>query len=239
MKCPVCDTQASYNTKFCTVCGNALDNQTNESKGATQQNVIVEPNNFGDVNFRQAKIPVSQTPPVRINQQNINNPPNTFSGFTPVMNDEHEIARLSNGTVTNLISGEGFKTEGAILTNKRLYYNHKSGIVNVRTQEEIVDVKDITGTKIANVNPWGILVLAALALLLGILDNDAFIFFIIMIALALVLLISFFVIRKSHLKVEYAGGSIYFSVKKYGKENVAKFQKFIHVAKDNIESNKS
>ena len=55
-------------------------------------------------------------------------------------------------------------------------------------------------------------------------------------SIALVLYIAYHLAKKSHLKIEYAGGTIYFSVKKYGKENIRKFQKSIYIVKDSIEA---
>lgn len=60
------------------------------------------------------------------------------------------------------------RNRSAVLTNKRLYCNHKTGIVNIRTQEENVNAKDITDSKIANFNPLGILIMAFPVLIIGI-----------------------------------------------------------------------
>ncbi len=175
------------------------------------------------------------------NQQDAKISFNATDSIKFVSADEQEITRLSNSTVSNLLSGKGVSSDGAVLTNKRLYYNHKSGIVNIRTQEEVVDVKDITGTKIANFNPLGILIFAALAVIAGIIGAIAGSeggIFLIGLLVAVVLVGVYFFLKKSHLRVEYAGGAIYFSVKKYGKENVLRFQKDIHIAKANLDANK-
>lgn len=242
MKCPVCDNQVADNVKFCSVCGTVLAPQAPVSANNFQQNVNPVSNTPNDINFRQNVNPAPKMPAAASFQQNAGTPPNTFGGSAFISKDEHEIARLSNGAVTNLISGEGFKTEGAVLTNKRLYYNHKTGVINVRNQNEMVDVKDITGTKIANYNPIGMLILAALAIVVGIIilidSGDAEIF-IPVIAAALLFVAVYFITKKSHLRIEYAGGAIYFSVKKYGKENVHNFQKSIHAAKESLDSKKN
>ena len=156
-----------------------------------------------------------------------------------VSNDEYVVATLANGVVSNLISGEGFKTEGAVLTNKRLYYTHKTGIVNIHTQEEKVNVKDITGTKIANFNPVGLLIMQILAMVAGIalaIIAEEEEMLVALLPAALLFLIVYFVAKKSHLRIEYAGGAIYFSVRKYGKESVQKFQKCIYAVKDHLEA---
>ena len=51
---------------------------------------------------------------------------------------------------------------------------------------------------------------------------------------AVVLVILFFIKSKSYLRIEYAGGHIGFSVKKYGLNNVRAFQRQIYVEKERI-----
>ncbi len=150
-----------------------------------------------------------------------------------VSEDEYVVATLKNGMALNMISGEGLKTEDAIITNKRLYYNHKTGVINVRSQEEKVNIKDITGTKIANYNPIGILILGALVLIVALIAKLWA-----MIPAALVFVVVYFLAKKCHLKIEYAGGFIYFSVKKYGMNNIRAFQKAIYTLKDSIDEGK-
>lgn len=175
-------------------------------------------------------------------------PPQNGNGVNPdltkrgsfVSEDEYVVATLSNDMITNVLSGEGLKTEGAVLTNKRVYYRHTKGIMNIRTQEEIVDIKDITGTKIANLNPVGVLILSILIAFVGIFlasnaRYDGIVYFLYALVPAIGLLATYFIVKKSHLRLEYAGGSIYFSVKKYGKEKIHHFQKSIHAIKDQID----
>lgn len=100
--------------------------------------------------------------------------------------DEHIICGLKNGIALNLLSGEGFTKEDAVVTNKRLYYNGKvglfssgssgifngdnaginlaalqqssgSGLSNYRV-EEVVDLEDITEVNIVKSTPWGIFI---------------------------------------------------------------------------------
>ncbi len=216
--CPSCNNNNLDGALFCTSCGKALPAQTN-----------TEPNN-------QDSAQQTAYEPKKNERIRLDFPQNGF-----ISKDEYVVATLSNGIVDNILSGEGFKSEGATLTNERLYYNHKTGVINVREQDEKIDVKDITGTKISTYNPLGILIFGILELLIGIVAALAeeegeilFAFFPGFVVFSLVYLFA----RKSHLKIEYAGGSIYFSVKKYGKENIRKFQKAIHAVKDYIGKNK-
>ena len=47
-------------------------------------------------------------------------------------------------------------------------------------------------------------------------------------------IVLFFIVKKSHLRIEYAGGNINFSVKKYGLANVREFQRQIYIAKERL-----
>ncbi len=137
---------------------------------------------------------------------------------------------LKNGRVMNIMSGEGFVKEDAILTDKRLYYSARSGLINVNSLEEIVDIKDITGTKIADFKPYSFFIVAVVALIAMLIAHQAAIGF----ALAVIFVVLFFIVKKSHLRIEYAGGSINFSVKKYGLANVREFQRQIYLAKERL-----
>lgn len=206
--CDKCNTQNNDNAKFCAVCGNALDGAQNTPKYTN---------------------PVHSSP---VNELR----PSGSGRF--VGEDEYVVATLENGVMMNIISGEGFRREDAVLTNKRLYYNHKDGIVNITECNEIVDVKDITGTKITRFDPYGILIIAGLLFLAGIIissktsDGPAMILGII---LSVVAVFVFVFLKKKYLRIEYAGGSIHFSVKKYGVQNIQAFQRCIYAVKDSFE----
>ena len=139
---------------------------------------------------------------------------------------------LKNGRVMNVISGEGFVKEDAIITDKRIYYSAKSGLINVNSLEEIVNIKDVTGTKIADYKPYSLLILAGIALIGGLIAKHALYGFL----SALIFVIVFFIAKKSWLRIDYAGGSIRFSVKKYGLDNVRAFQRQIYTIKDQMEN---
>lgn len=209
--CPSCGYNNTDDSLFCTSCGNMLASECSQAQTSTSADTMKDD---------------------RINIVFPNS-----SSF--VSSDEYVVATLSNGMALNLISGEGLKTEDAILTNKRLYYNHQTGVFNISTQEEKVNVKDITGSKIASFNPIGILIMSILFFVVGIISilSRIFGFVQIFLPIAFVLFLLYFITKKSHLKIEYAGGAIYFSVKKYGKENIRMFQKSIYAIKDYIDSN--
>ncbi len=157
-----------------------------------------------------------------------------------ISEDEYVVATLSNRLVSNILSGEGFKTEGAVLTNKRLYYTHKKGILNLRTQEELVNVNNITGSKISNYDPFGILILAVIMWPIGLILTVMYKTVppvLICLVLSCIFLVVYLLKKKSHLRIEYGGGAIFFSVRKYELEDIIHFQNSIYLVKDTIESN--
>lgn len=87
--------------------------------------------------------------------------------------------------------------------------------------------------------PLGLLVLGILGLFIGLLllavgiRSDKPLGGIIMGA-GLVLAAGYFAAKKSVLRIEYAGGKIEFSVKKYGLDNVRAFQRKLHENKEKL-----
>ncbi len=144
--------------------------------------------------------------------------------------------------VVSTLSGKNLETEDVVLTNKRLYYNYTvSSILSRRSQNEIVNVEDITGSKIANTNPVVALVIAVLALVVGVFmaiaNEDVEMLCIFCLPIAIIFSLIYLFLRRAHLKIEYAGGSISFLVKKYKKEKIKAFQKSIYIVKDSIDAN--
>ena len=203
--CNFCAHNNGDEATFCDSCGTPLDAQTLDTKTANQSN-------RGDIKFP------------------------TNNDF--ISADEYVVATLTNGIVDNILSGEGLKEEDAILTNKRLYYNHKTGLINTHTQNEKVNVKDITGTKISTFNPVGLLLVSIFAIVLGIvsaLASEDVGLLALSVPIALAFALAYLIAKKAYLKIEYAGGSIGFSVRKYGKENISNFQKCIYAVKDRLD----
>ena len=143
---------------------------------------------------------------------------------------------LKNGRFMNILSGEGFVKEDAIITDRRLYYSARSGLININSREEVIDIADITGTKITDYKPYSLFILAGIFALAGIImAGISPIMILLGFLLAIILVAVFFIAKKSHLRIEYAGGNINFSVKKYGLQNVRAFQRQIYIAKEQIE----
>lgn len=156
--------------------------------------------------------------------------------------DEYVVFSLRNGIGLNLLSGEGWRKEDAVITNKRLYYNDRLGLLNVIRHEDIVDLKDITGACFVDMRPAGLKVFAiivlSLALLVGIISGlssgdiaafmmwffgGSFVFGLLMLCYAM--------LKKATFEICFAGGKIHFSVKKYGINKIRSFQRCIFSAK--------
>jgi len=157
----------------------------------------------------------------------------SYTGAQGFINrDEGNAYSLKNGWVQNILSGEGFVKEDAVLTNRRIYYSAKQGILMIKKREEIVDLKDITGTKIFNYKPYGLLLSGGIFLLLGLIllgsSKDLALF---MVLMGVAEFIVFAIRMKSVLTIEYAGGKIELSLKKYGLKNIRDFQRQIYEGK--------
>ncbi len=225
--CSNCGTQWVETQTFCSKCGKTLPQKRSASDDSSS-----EDSNSNNV-------------PIHVGEQKSEYTSSTgSSGF--VTPDEVMIYSLKNGVALNLISGEGWKKEDAIITNKRLYYNDKTGILSIFRREEIVDLDDISGSKILEIKPIGLIVFAIVEVIVSLLfkpflDNidiigvgiggfSVFLAFL----FATVLVVMYFVLKRSFLQIEYAGGSIRFSVKKYGLDKVRVFQRQIYaIRKEN------
>lgn len=157
--------------------------------------------------------------------------------------NEQPVCSLKNGFLLNLVSGEGWKSEDSVITDKRLYYYGSQGIISKIKCEEIVNLEDITGVSFMHFNPWILCIMGALCSFLAVCmifaertrtTPAAYVFLFIGIAL----LLAFAFTRKAYLRVDYAGGSIRFSVKKYGVYSVRMYQRCLFIQKDLLEKKK-
>jgi len=149
---------------------------------------------------------------------------------------EKAICSLKKGYGLNVVSGEGWKSEASVITDRRLYYYDSQGVVSKIKQEEIIDLEDITGVSITSFRPWlfvimGVLCIIACFALRQMVVRLCFL------GCGVLLLLLFAILSKSFLKIEYDGGSIRFSVKRYGLNNVRVFQYSIFVQKDKVKRN--
>ena len=153
--------------------------------------------------------------------------------------DECPVASLENGVIANMITGEGVKTEGIMITQRRLYYNFDVGVLKKRKENDVIELKDISATKLKSECNWWFVVLSFLNLFAVVISFFAtnqkrganyqlivlFAFFTLFF-----LVMYFFSIHKSF-RVEYAGGCISFNLRGYSLNNMLDFQKAIHFYK--------
>lgn len=155
-----------------------------------------------------------------------------------VSEDEVPLYSLNNGTVAHIVSGRGWVSDDAIVTSKRLYYSCNVGLFNRTKVEEIVNLEDITGTKIVNRSPIWLIILAGILLLAGIvmisINDRSFNFACLLIGVVatVFLIIMYLIKREAFLALEYAGGLIDFKVKYYGMDKIRTFQRCIYAAKE-------
>lgn len=242
MTCPNCGAENENGSAFCVVCGSRLDVQDTVSQGyqeleGYQQQVQYEYQEQTEYQQQQ-------------NQQQQNNNPgrkDVNPGYLPKSDpiflklgngldaeDEYVVATLSNGVVRNLMTGDGVMSESIFVTNRRLYYNHNSGIFTKDRASDRVDIKDITGTKVNDFSPNLLLVLAVIAII-GAMFLGGLGVIIIGIGVAAVFFIIWAASRKQELLIQYAGGHIAMNVQGYSRKQVLKFQSIIHALKDQVE----
>ena len=204
--CPSCGYELENGSKFCMRCGNQVPAENDASMAQAAQNPVNYTSSTGAIGF--------------------------------ISKGEGRSFSLKNGRLMNVISGEGFVKEDAVLTDKRLYYSASSGLINKNLHEEIVNIEDITGTKIADFKPYACFVFAFILFFVGVVLASTrgvpIGFSISCFISAFSLVVSFFIAKKSYLRIEYAGGYIGFSVKKYGMQNVREFQRQIYIAKEDM-----
>lgn len=240
MICPNCGAENENGSAFCVVCGSRLDVQDTVSQGyqepeGYQQQVQYE--------YQEQTEYQQQQNQQQAEYQQPNNNPGYLPKSDPIFlklgngldaEDEYVVATLSNGVVRNLMTGDGVMSESIFVTNRRLYYNHNSGIFTKDRASDRVDIKDITGTKVNDFSPNLLLVLAVIAII-GAMFLGGLGVIIIGIGVAAVFFIIWAASRKQELLIQYAGGHIAMNVQGYSRKQVLKFQSIIHALKDQVE----
>lgn len=223
MNCPKCGSSLPDGSSFCSVCGSSV---TASGKVTEYQTTYVAPQPAQPI----APPPIAP-PPVSVGAPSSYVSSTGATGF--VDPSERAICSLKNGYGLNLIAGEGWKSEDSVITDKRLYYYGNEGIISKVKQEEIVNLEDITGISITYFRPWICVILGVLTLIPAVAVQETMLTLVIGL-FAVILFLAFAILSKSFLRIDYAGGSIRFSVKKYGLDNVRVFQRSIFAQKDKL-----
>ncbi len=215
MLCPNCGHNNADESAFCLQCGSKLNAETESAQPANPANPSAEQ--------KKSKKDIF------------------------VSEDEYAVATLKNGMAVHLITGEGLFGEKAIVSNKRVYYrnlklNLSIGLSakaiaanNSNSGDFVVDIKDVTGTRITQNNPWGFLILAAICLIAGIalLSTAPY-----LILFALIFVGVYLLLKKTTLEVQYAGGVIPFNLRGYSMKNIRAFRNAIYTVKDSLDAEK-
>ena len=239
MFCGKCGCQFDDSGRFCPNCGASVENPEQSASASYDERENQSAGASYNENVRQSGNAAANNPYAKKFGNNMNYISSTGSrGF--VSEDEVPLYSLNNGTLAHLVSGRGWVSDDAIITNKRLYYSCNVGFFDRTKDEEIVNLEDITGTKIINRSPIWLIILAVICLIAGIVigasEEEAFIY--IGIAAAVVLSVIYFFRKDAILSLEYAGGFIDFRVKYYGMDKIRTFQRCIYAAKEIQEKEK-
>ena len=234
MICKYCGAENPNDVQFCSNCGCSIS-EPNVVGGNTGN----LPNGIAAMSFvgNTGNLPNGMATMDSVGNVATNQNYQFSTGANGFVNENEKWSySLRNGWMQNVVSGEGFIKEDAVLTNKRLYYSAKVGLISKSSREEIVEIKDITGTKIFNFKPYGLLCFAALLLIASFILMDNEVLFWSLMPSSVFFIIAFFIAKKSHLRIEYAGGCIHFSVKKYGLKKVREFQRQIYTEKERLDN---
>lgn len=160
---------------------------------------------------------------------------------------EQYIASIGNGYIVNFLSGSGFESGFAAISNKRVYFRGKcyyleNGKVKRNFEERVVDLKDVTGTGYTRVDPLYLVAFSFISLLVTILSliqtesMQTWRVFLLIIALAsyFFFLLRYFLNRRDYFEIAFAGGRIAFDINLYAKSEIDDFQKQLRIAKDNV-----
>jgi hypothetical protein len=221
MNCPKCGSAVPDGAGFCTVCGTKVEVASGLNGTPSAQSILASVDPTSSLNGGG---------PGRIEHVSYVSSTGATGFVDP---SERAICSLKNGYGLNLVAGEGWKSEDSVITNKRLYYYGDQGVISKVKQEEIVNIEDITGVSITYFRPWIFVILGALLAVAGLMLKETLLKLVFLFS-GIFFVLLFAVLSKSFLKIEYAGGSIHFSVKKYGLNNVRIFQRCIFTQKDKL-----
>ena len=165
-----------------------------------------------------------------------------------IESDEYKKVYIKKGYLMSFLTGDGFKTEEYILTNKRLYYMYTAGLFSIRQGKEVVNIDDITAVKFSSRNEVSLLIYIIISFIFEMVclliefssnSNDIMlisgIFGVVSIFIKLSILILLYLrLSAKCLCAEYAGGKIKIRVRGYAYEAMLHFQKSIFLLKKNI-----
>ena len=162
--------------------------------------------------------------------------------------NEQQIAVLGGNYLSNFLATGSIEKGFCVLSDKQVYFRGKcyyksGGDYKARSEERMVDVKDITGTGFAETRLFGLKILAivvlAWPLIPTILDILTHNYFSIKgwlefgVLPALIVFAAYFFVKLKVFEISFAGGHIAFKASQYDAAEMQNFQKSVRKAKDN------
>lgn len=155
----------------------------------------------------------------------------------------YELDRGMLDKVYRAVTRKSSLDEREIITDKRLYYYRKNSAI--LDQSEIIttlDLKDITATEMIAYNKTGMLVFGIILSVIGIgvllssigaYSSAAVIAIIgiVLLALGIAMIITYFKTRSRLFVIHYAGGNLKFNLQRYNMETVKNFQRELYHSK--------
>lgn len=216
MKCPNCKVNIPNNATKCPVCGGAISTSPQNYKHTGKSHT--------QYNKHTGK---SHTQYNKPNQQYSKYTKKKKSNGLTVDPSEYVIDSLDNSYAVSAMTGGGLAKTSVFYTNKRVYANYKDYTMKGKGQvNAIVDLKEISGTLLCQNNPIYLLVIAVLAVLVGLAAN-MFVNGAVIggIVVGAILGVRWFLERTLVLEISFQGDRIGIMLKGYSYDTVDKFHK--------------
>lgn len=216
MKCPNCKVNIPNNATKCPVCGGAISTSPQNYKHTGKSHT--------QYNKHTGK---SHTQYNKPNQQYSKYTKKKKSNGLTVEPSEQIIDSLDNSYAVTAMTGGGLAKTSVFYTNKRVYANYKDYTMKGKGQvNAIVDLKEISGTLLCQNNPIYLLVIAVLAVLVGLAAN-MFVNGAVIggIVVGAILGIRWFLERSLILEISFQGDRIGIMLKGYSYDIADKFHK--------------
>ena len=159
--------------------------------------------------------------------------------------DESMTAVIGTNYLQNFMAGGAVEKSVGVLTQKRFYFKGQnfsgSGKETKKTTEEgVVSIEDITFTMFSHTRAIGMLLFAALLLLvssIGFPMEQGYLFSVPCWIAAAVSVIMYFVNRRTVFSISFPGGSFGFDIRYYPIADIRDFQRQLHLLKDQRKEN--
>ena len=222
---------------FCSTCGSEIPEGASfcEKCGESVENILLGANSYSQ--YTESQYDTSN------NQQNLSN---VF-----IEPDEHFLCNLGNGYLVNLLFHRTKKCY-ALLTDKRVYlkgafyHGRNQRLLFKTTEEQILDLEDITRTgfvytQFSRIQLFIRIMLGVAAIVLAVIyneDKEMFLIFGILTIGIFLSVIRYIKSRRIWFYIDCAGGSIKIDAKLIGLSDVQDFHKQMRRAKDAITGKK-